>query len=276
MGEEMNIPPFEKEILRQVCNILGDTDTGLTGNQIGQYLRECALDDPMPKMTKRIRLFTALDFSQVIDHGANDVCVFIEMVMNPVLHLEEPEYFKAKQAELNRVLRFEGLRLTDEGLLNRCARDRAIITDAETASDELRRKLVDRGVHRDVLESCRTELFQENYFHAVFEAAKSVSQKISDRTGLTSDGAALVDQAFGMGGGRNPLLAFNALETRSEISEHKGLMTLMKGFFGAFRNPTAHVQRSSWEITEQDALDMMTVASLLHRRLDAAIEMRRS
>lgn len=272
----MNIPPFEKEILRQVCNILGDTDTGLTGSQIGQYLRECALDDPTPEMTKRIRLFDALDLSQFIDHCANDVCVFIETVMNPVLHLDGPEYFKTKQAELNRVLRFEGLRLTDEGLIERCARDRAIITDAEAASGELRRKLVDRGVHRDVLESCRTELLEENYFHAVFEAAKSVAQKIRDRTGLTSDGAKLVDQAFGMGGGRNPILAFNALSTKSEISEHKGLMTLTKGFFGAFRNPTAHAQRSSWEITEQDALDMMTVASLLHRRLDTTIEIRRS
>jgi uncharacterized protein (TIGR02391 family) len=48
-------------------------------------------------------------------------------------------------------------------------------------------------------------------------------------------------------------------------------MNLMKGMFGAFRNVTAHAPRISWEITEQDALDLLTIASLLHRRLDAAI-----
>jgi uncharacterized protein (TIGR02391 family) len=49
-------------------------------------------------------------------------------------------------------------------------------------------------------------------------------------------------------------------------------MNLMKGFFGTFRNPTAHAPRIAWKITEQDALDMMTVASLLHRRLDDAVK----
>jgi hypothetical protein len=41
--------------------------------------------------------------------------------------------------------------------------------------------------------------------------------------------------------------------------------------FGAFRNVTAHAPRITWVITEQDALDLLTIASLLHRRIDAAI-----
>jgi len=48
-------------------------------------------------------------------------------------------------------------------------------------------------------------------------------------------------------------------------------MNLMKGMFGAFRNVTVHAPRVSWVITEQDALDLLTIASLLHRRIDAAI-----
>ena len=71
-----------------------------------------------------------------------------------------------------------------------------------------------------------------------------------------------MDDAFGIGQKACPVLAFNALSTESEQSEHKGLMNLMKGFFGTFRNPTAHAPRIGWKITEQDALDMMTVASL--------------
>jgi uncharacterized protein (TIGR02391 family) len=268
---DMGIPSFNEANLEQVCNVLGDTSSGLTGSEIGRYLTECGIADPNPGMTKRIRLYEALVNRQRQDRCANNVCAFIQRVMNPVLHVQSPDYFKSKQTELNRVLSFEGLRLSDQGRLEACATARTI-SEAEAAADELRRKLLDRGVHADVLRFCRAELVQGNYFHAVLEAAKSVAQKIRDRSGLTSDGAELVDEAFGIGKKPYPVLAFNALTTDSERSEHTGLMNLMKGFFGTFRNPTAHTPRIVWKITEQDALDMMTVASLLHRRLDDAVK----
>ena len=216
----MPIPSFSEANLEQVCNVLGDTSSGLTGSEIGRYLRECGIADPNPGMTKRIRLYEALVARQMQDRCANNVCAFIQRVMNPVLHVQSPDYFRSKQTELNRVLSFEGLRLTDQGTLEACAQARTI-SEAEAAADQLRRKLLDRGVHADVLRFCRAELVQGNYFHAVL-----------------------------------PLLA----------------RTLMKGFFGTFRNPTAHAPRIVWRITEQDALDMMTVASLLHRRLDDAVK----
>lgn len=250
----MKIPAFKEANLEQLCNVLGDTSTGLTGSEIGRYLRECGIDDPNPGMTKRIRLYDALVARQRADGCANNVCAFVQRVMDPVLHVQFPGYFESKQAELNRVLSFEGLRLNDEGKLERCKQARTI-SDAQTAADQLRQKLV-----------------EGNYFHAVLEVAKSLAQKIRDKTGFTSDGGDLVDEAFGIGGKAYPFLAFNALSTESERSEHKGLMNLMKGFFGTFRNPTAHAPRIAWKITEQDALDMMTLASLLHRRLDEAVK----
>jgi uncharacterized protein (TIGR02391 family) len=61
------------------------------------------------------------------------------------------------------------------------------------------------------------------------------------------------------------------LATESERSEHSGLMNLIKGIFGAFRNTTAHAPKIQWNATEQDALDILTTISLIHRRLDAAV-----
>ena len=46
--------------------------------------------------------------------------------------------------------------------------------------------------------------------------------------------------------------------------------TLMKGLFSTFRNPTAHAPRVVWATSRADALDMLTLASMLHRRLDDA------
>ncbi|MBI5117934.1 TIGR02391 family protein [Candidatus Poribacteria bacterium] len=265
----MKIPLFREANLEQLCNVLGDTTTGLTGSEIGRYLHELGIHDPMPGITKRVRLYEALVAKQRADACANNVCAFVQRVMNPVLHVQSPGYFECKQAELNRVIAFEGFRLNDEGKFERCKQAKTI-SDAEEAADRLRRKLLDRGVHSDVLRFCRAELVDGNYFHAVLEAAKSVAEKIREMTGLTSDGSDLVDDAFGIGKKKYPLVAFNALSTDSELSEHKGLVNLMKGFFGTFRNPTAHAPKIDWKITEQDALDMMTLSSLLHRRLDGA------
>ena len=44
----------------------------------------------------------------------------------------------------------------------------------------------------------------------------------------------------------------------------------MKGLFSAFRNPAAHAPRVAWATSRSDALDMLTLASMLRRRLDKA------
>jgi uncharacterized protein (TIGR02391 family) len=91
-----------------------------------------------------------------------------------------------------------------------------------------------------VLRFCREELVFDNYFHAVLEAAKSVADKLRNRTGFTDDGAVLVDRALA---GDAPIIAINALETDSEKSEQRGFANLIKGIFGMFRNTTAHAPK---------------------------------
>ncbi|WP_434391562.1 TIGR02391 family protein [Melittangium boletus] len=129
--------------------------------------------------------------------------------------------------------------------------------------------LEDRGVHPDVLRFCKPELVDGNYFHAVLETTKSVAQKIRDRTGLLIDGVQLVNEAFTFNG-VVPYLALSSLSTPTEQGEQRGFMTLLSGVFGTFRNPVAHAPRVSWQVSEQDALDLLTFASYLHRRLDKA------
>ena len=65
-------------------------------------------------------------------------------------------------------------------------------------------------------------------------------------------------------------LKISGLATEWERSEQTGLATIMKGLYGTFRTPTAHAPRISWATSMSDALDMLTLASMLHRRLDKA------
>jgi uncharacterized protein (TIGR02391 family) len=67
-----------------------------------------------------------------------------------------------------------------------------------------------------------------------------------------------------------PMLAINALNTDSEKSEQKGFANLVRGCFGMFRNPTAHAPRIHWPMGKEDAEDLLSLASLVHRRLDGA------
>ena len=269
-------PKLRDATLQKLCDVIGDTATGLTGREIGRYLSECNIADPHPGTTKRDRLFEALRTKQNEDRCANGVLAFIKHAMDPVLYVDQREIFESRRSALNLVLTFSGIVLDERGRLRRSARAQTI-SEAAAAAGTLRKSLVERKVHGDVLMYCRAELVEGDYFravHAVFEATKSVAEKLREKAGLDSDGSTLVDEVLGMGKAGTPRLAFNSLRTESECSEHKGLMNLIKGVFGAFRNTTAHAPRIHWEVTQQDALDILTTISLIHRRLDSAVRTR--
>ena len=248
-------PSVPSEQLEAVCNVLGATTGGLTGSEIGGLLHDCGIDDPEPNLTKRYRLFEALNARQRTDGCSNAVLAFIRRAMAPVSYRGEQALFDDRRHDLNEVLAFAGLHLTEDGQLRKVTAARTL-SEAQERAGRLRAELTRRRVHADVLKFCRAELLQENYFHAVLEATKSLAEKVREKTGLTNDGAGLFDAAFGMGKGAYPMLAFNSLQTESERMEHTGLMTLMKGTFGTFRNPTAHAPKTSWKMSEHDALDL--------------------
>jgi uncharacterized protein (TIGR02391 family) len=102
----------------------------------------------------------------------------------------------------------------------------------------------------------------------VLEASKSVADKLRAKTGEDGDGSTLVDATCSLKSG--PRIAFNNLATEWERSEQTGIAMLMKGLFSTFRNPAAHAPKVLWATSRSEALDMLTLASMLHRRLDDA------
>ena len=118
-----------------------------------------------------------------------------------------------------------------------------------------------------MLEYCRAELMQDNYFHAVLEASKGLEQGIRDKSGVEGSGASLVDKVFLV---NEPILEFNMRRTETEQTQHKGFAALLKGCFAAVRNPLAHEPKIMWD-GEDDAADYFTLISLLHRKLDDCV-----
>jgi uncharacterized protein (TIGR02391 family) len=260
---------FSGQQLESIAQVLADTGSGLTGSEIGHILAECRIPDVSPTMTKWKRLYNAFVEYQNVKQFGNHVVGFIHKAMNPVRYTSQPHAFAQRRDDLNQVLAFAGMHLGDDGKLR--PTDRASnISEAKEKANRLHSALDTRNVHADVLRFCSAELLQENYFHAVFEAMKSVAAKIRQMSGLTSDGADLVRDAFSIGKDCNPLLAINPLATETDQGEQRGFVNLLIGLFGVIRNPLAHNAKIEWEMNEQDALDVLTTASLIHRKLDKA------
>jgi uncharacterized protein (TIGR02391 family) len=264
------VEPFEDVHIEAIARVLGDTDSGLTGSEIGRLLAQCNIPDPSPDRTKRHRLASALGERQRRDGAGNCVLQFIQKALNPVRFVSAPETFEPMRSSINEVLSFSGLRLTEEGSLQPRAPAKTL-SDAAARTKRLRDEMLRRGVHGEVLRFCLPDLLQQDCFDSVFEATKGLGERIREMTGLEEDGAALVDRAFGLGQSGLPMLAFNSLRTQSERSEQSGLASLMKGVFGTFRNPAAHTPKIRWPVPEPDALDLLTTLSLIHRRLDNAV-----
>lgn len=253
--------------LEQIAKVLGDTNSGLTGSEIGQLLRQARIKDVNPDMTKWKRLFNALATRHTNDGSADRTLAFIRFALDPARYVGMQEAFEQRRAGVNGVLSFVGLEYRDDGRFHSVAKVKTL-EEAEDRANRLRQKLRRRDVHPDVLRFCRAELLKDNYFHAVLEATKSVATKIRARTGIDLDGADLVDAALA---GTAPSLMINPLSTKSERSEQKGFVNLVKGLFGTFRNPTAHEPRIEWKMAEEDALDLLSLASYVHRRIDGAL-----
>lgn len=260
------LPVFDESTLQKLCEILAD---GMSGSQMTTLLAKVKGPDPGEGTTKWKRLFQVLGEDQRRHSVGTHVVAFIHAAMAPVRYVGKTRDFDDLRSRMNVVLAFANYSLGPDGKL-RHAEGVTNLADADERAGRLRAELSRRRVHPDVLKACRVELLQDNYFHAVLEATKSVAEKIRQRTQLLGDGHRLVDDAFALSSGP-PRLAFNSLRTDSERSEHLGLMNLMKGAFSAFRNPTAHEPKALWVVREEDALDLLSVLSLLHRRLDAAV-----
>lgn len=264
------IAKFETGVVETLSKTLGDTGSGFTGSEIARLLQESRIEDIQPGITKWKRLYEAFVNKQNQDKCANNILAFIQNAMQPVRHCEKEEWFESTRSDLNRILAFTGYSLGQDGKITATTKAKTI-SEAAAKANQLREKLLLRQPHPDVLKYCKEELLVDNYFHSVFEATKSVADKIRLKTGLNSDGASLVDDAFTFRK-KIPLLALNTLQTESEQSEQKGFMNLLKGLFGTFRNTTAHAPKIKWCISEIDALDILSMVSLVHRRLDEAVE----
>ena len=255
------IPPFPEGQIESLSRFLGGCGTG---DQISRALHDRGLDDHSCQSTKWRRLHWVFSDSQRQHGCANRIIDFIQSFLAPGRFVGNSSEFEGHRTNLNAILSLSGLEYGKDGKF-RMVTMATTLDQAEARLKTIQHKLRGRAIHAEVTKYCSTELFQNNYFHAVFEASKGLAQRIRDLSGIEGDGAALVDKVFSI---ENPILALNFLKSDTEKSEHKGFAQLLKGCFAAVRNPLAHEPKILWD-GEEDAADYFTLISLLHRKLDS-------
>jgi uncharacterized protein (TIGR02391 family) len=257
------IPVFSPGQIESLSKFLGGCGTGL---EITTILNQIGLEDNTNESVKWRRLNGIFLECQGKYNCANHIIVFVQAFLEPTRFTTRAEEFDNYRNELNRILAFSGLEFGKDGQFRHISKVKTL-DEAEQRVQTIRTKLKGRTMHEEVLKYCKKELMQDNYFHAVFEATKGLYQRIRDLSGVELDGAELIDKVFSV---NQPLLAFTSLRTQSEQSEHKGFAMLLKGCFGAIRNPLAHEPKLLWS-GEDDAVDYLTLISLLHRKLDDCV-----
>lgn len=264
MPQTAKRPMFQPHILEGICKTIAETNTGLTGTEIGQLLLNSGIVDVDPLNTKWKRLYNAFAGWQNQHQCSNHILKFIQGAMQPVRYIGQESVFHDRRIELNKRLSFIGLELGETGKF-RMINASTTIMEAEQRANRFKYKLENRNAHAIIFNYCQAELLVENYFHSVFEATKSIADRIRSITGLSTDGNTLVEVAFSA---TSRLIKINNLSNDTDRSEHIGLCNLIKGIFGLIRNPTAHAPKIKFVITENEALDIMTTISYIHKKLD--------
>lgn len=267
------ISPLQLSTLEILANTIADIDPNITGAVIHRILLQSQIEDVSYSeqfLAKRKKLFNAFEKYQNDYKYANNIVLFIQNILSPQRYVNNQDMYNRLKSEVNKQLAFEGLSINDSNQIISIAKA-SKISDVQVKVDGLKSKLIDQGAHQLVFAYCNSELLANNYFHAVLESSKGLIKRIQDLAGVKYDGQNLMENVFK---DDNPILIINNFQSKSEKDEHRGFRNLLIGIVTMFRNPSSHELKVEWNMSEQDALDIMAMISYCHRRLDKAQKIR--
>ncbi|MFZ1730426.1 MAG: TIGR02391 family protein [Bacteroidota bacterium] len=257
-------PPFDTDTAEAIAKVLGKAGSG---TDINRYSLVIGFVDDSGESTKWRKLNWVFQDTQATTKSANQILAFIKSYIVPSRFVGKRDVFELHRGALNANLILHGLEYGKDSEFRYTTQAR-IQDVAEARARGVRDKLAYRDAPAKIYKYCQSELMQENYFHAVFEACKGLFQRIRVISCIESDGANLIDQVFSV---ERPYIAFNTLQAETEKSEHKGFAQLLKGCSAAIRNPLAHGPKILWQ-GETYAADYLTLLSMLHRKLNQGVK----
>lgn len=146
----MGLPELTENQIERIARIIGDTQDGLTGYEIGRILAQCQMEDPDPGMTKWKRLYNAFCDAVNKSRSTNNIFCFIKHCFEPAQGLNDPERYSRMRPELNAVLMLAGVEIRDDGNFYSVPQAQSL-SEVQRRTKELREKLTGYGAHPEVL-----------------------------------------------------------------------------------------------------------------------------
>jgi uncharacterized protein (TIGR02391 family) len=115
-------------------------------------------------------------------------------------------------------------------------------------------------LHPDIYEKCWSLYTLGDYDNAILNATKAIEVAVRKKSGLPDHlaGTAIMGQAFGSD---NPKLRYSAVK-----SEQDGMMSLLRGIIGVYKNPQSH--RFVGIENKSECLGIMLICSSLLYTID--------
>ena len=118
------------------------------------------------------------------------------------------------------------------------------ISEVQHRTRELKKRLMNYNAHPYVIKCCREELLEENYFHAVLEASKSLLDHIREISAFRRTEPNWLIWLWVVKNQLSP----ESLRTQSEQNQQNGLREMINGVVHMVRNVTAHELKIRWAI----------------------------
>jgi hypothetical protein len=167
-------PTISSEVLENICRVIANTETGLTGTEIGRLLSDSLMQDTDPTLTKWKRLFNAFAHHQNKHQCSNNILTFLSKAIQPVRYVDNPELFQHRLLELNKRLCFVGLELSENAKYRKIQKTSTItnptVNSDKQASNEYDIAISFAGEDREIAESIAgklkgagTKVFYDSY-----------------------------------------------------------------------------------------------------------------
>lgn len=169
--------PIPSEVMENICRAIANTDTGLTGTEIGRLLAESLIEDTDPTMTKWKRLFNAFTHNQNKNRCSNNILTFLSKAMQPIRYVDNQELFKYRLLELNKRLCFVGFELSESAKYRRISKSSTIsnpfVTSGKNSTHEYDIAISFAGEDRSIAVSIAEKLVKDGVrvFYDSYEKA---------------------------------------------------------------------------------------------------------
>lgn len=252
---------FELVALENLAKLIGDYNTGsqITGLFKKAGFPEIVHDDN----TKWRFVYDTFEKMQEEKYGFYDINKVIESFCNPQEYFSNPDDHQTIIDKVNRILIYYNLKVGNNGKI--------IKTDTKTEEiykvNKTPNLFLQRKFHPEVVRNGKDLFNEKRYFHAVFECIKALEKYVQRKAKSNLSGVKLMTQELSMNGS----LKINSQRTQTEMNEQEGVRDLCRGLMMSIRNYTAHELALEKPITEEDALDILSLVSYLYRKIDNSV-----